>query len=214
MINAANYRQYPAVSNSDLSWVKSLFQPKEEIGDKIKAYAFGNLFDAIITEPHRVNYFKFTVDGQRHSEEDFAICCEMKKQLEKDRFWQAVKGQCNFQHISHVPEFQIQHDEVKFALPAKCKWDFKHRLLPMGGDLKTTSAGTQKQFIEACHNFDYFRSRAWYMDLEGTNEDMLIGVSKVNMKVFKLPIRRGDELYNLGKQQYQELAFKYWYLFV
>jgi hypothetical protein len=36
------------------------------------------------------------------------------------------------------------------------------------------------------------------MDIAGSDQDVLIGVSKVNYKVFKVPIRRGDELFNSG----------------
>lgn len=48
------------------------------------------------------------------------------------------------------------------------------------------------------------------MDLEKTGRDIIIGVSKVNFKVFVLPIERNDRFYNIGKEQYTELAFRYW----
>lgn len=82
-----------------------------------------------------------------------------------------------------------------------------------GGDLKSTTATTQKQFEEAVRYFDYDRQRAWYMDIAGSNQDVLIGVSKENFRVFKVPIRRDDDLYKSGFQKYNELAFKWWALF-
>ena len=51
------------------------------------------------------------------------------------------------------------------------------------------------------------------MDLENRNNDILIFISKVNFKIFKIPIKRGDKIYRVGKAKYQELAFKYWTLF-
>lgn len=36
--------------------------------------------------------------------------------------------------------------------------------------------------------------------LEEVKQDILIAVSKVNHKVFKVPIRRGDDLYKSGKK--------------
>jgi hypothetical protein len=51
------------------------------------------------------------------------------------------------------------------------------------------------------------------MDIIGSEQDMLIGISKVNKKIFKVPIKCGDEMFNEGKAQYQELAFKWWSLF-
>jgi hypothetical protein len=47
------------------------------------------------------------------------------------------------------------------------------------------------------------------MDIEGRTNDCLIGISKKNFKVFIIKIKKGDALYNLGKSQYQEIAFGY-----
>ena len=51
------------------------------------------------------------------------------------------------------------------------------------------------------------------MDLEGRSNDILIFISKKNYKIFKVPIKRDSELFRQGKAKYQELAFKWWYLF-
>ena len=65
-----------------------------------------------------------------------------------------------------------------------------------------TAATTQKQFEEACRHFDYDRSRWWYMEIAQSDQDILIGISKVNFKIFKpLPIRRGDDFFNQGKDK-------------
>lgn len=213
LLTQETYRAFPAVSNSDLGMLKKYWEPEYIIADKQKAYKFGTLLDAMITEPHRVDYFKYQVDGVQYSKDDFARASLMKKTFDKDPFCQAIKKQCSFQHISYVPNFKVSYEGFDFEIPAKCKWDLFCPTHDLGGDIKSTAAETQKQFEEACHYFDYYRSRAWYMDLEGRNNDILIGISKKNNKIFKIPITRGDKLYQLGKQQYQELAFKWWYLF-
>lgn len=213
IITQDNYRSFPAVSNSDLSWLQKYWEPENIIVDKERAYKFGNLIDAIITEPHRVDYYKRTVDSVKYTADDFALAMEMKKTFDKDPFCQSMRKQCSFQHITYKPEFNIEHEGFEFSLPAKCKWDLFCKGFDLSGDIKSTAATTQKQFEEACHHFDYYRSRAWYMDLEGRSNDILIGISKKNCKVFKIPMKRGDKLYKLGKAQYQELAFKWWYLF-
>jgi len=51
------------------------------------------------------------------------------------------------------------------------------------------------------------------MDLENRNNDILIFISKVNFKIFKVPVKRDSEIYREGKAKYQELAFKWWTLF-
>ena len=205
------------VSNSDLSKLKALLYPREQFGDITRAYAFGTLIDNMITEPHKVNYFKLRVEGQfvdfPFTQADFELAKAMKAAYMKDPFCKMINDAASFQDISVQHNWPIEYNGHQFTLDVRCKWDLLVRSWKMGGDIKSTAAETQSQFEAACEYFDYFRSRAWYMDIEGTNEDMLIGISKVNCKVFKIPITRGDKLYKKGKAEYQDLAFKYWHLF-
>ena len=39
------------------------------------------------------------------------------------------------------------------------------------------------------------------------------GISKKNLKVFKVMISRDDKIYKQGKEKYEELAFRWWMLF-
>lgn len=209
------YYGRPEVSNSDLSWLKKYWEPENVIIDKEKAYANGTLIDAMITEPHRVDYFKRSVQYEPYqfSEAEFEAAKEMKKAWQRDAFCQQMAKQCSFQKISVVPDFKINYEGFEFSLPARCKWDLFCEAIDLGGDIKSTACTTQKQCEEAVRYFDYDRSRAWYMDLENRSNDILIFISKMNFKIFKVPVKRGGELYNDGKKKYQELAFKYWYLF-
>lgn len=214
-INAENYRNFPAVSNSDLSKLLSLFISNNRAIDLTYAYAMGTLIDVMITEPERVNYFRYTVSGEayRYSKVDFEIAMRMRDSFYKDEFCRTLVSHCNFQHISYNPEFKLEWDGIKFTIPAKCKWDLISRIVDFGGDIKSTTATTEQQCRAAMSYFDYDRSRAWYMDLEGRNNDMLIFISKVNYKIFKIPITRDSEIYKSGKMKYLELAHKWHYLF-
>ncbi|OCB77994.1 PD-(D/E)XK nuclease-like domain-containing protein [Flavobacterium crassostreae] len=201
------------VSNSDLSWLKDYWSDnKMDEVSKEKAYKFGTLIDAVITEPFKVDYFKFQVDGVQYSEEDFEKAILMKKAFMKDPLAENLLKQSDTQKVM-ITNRTFTYDEVEFNLDTRCKWDLWMDGLGWGGDLKSTTATTQKQFEEAVRYFDYDRQRAWYMDIAGSNQDVLIGVSKENYKVFKVPIRRGDELFNSGFKKYNELAFKWWALF-
>ena len=214
-INDTNYRSFPAVSNSDLSWLEKYWMPENRIIDLEKAYANGTLIDAMITEPEKVNYFKLTVEGEtyRYSQDEFDRAKEMKKAFYKDPFCASFVKQCKFQHISFNKAFPINYDGYDFTVAAKCKWDLFRTDIDLSGDIKSTACTTQKQVEEALRYFEYDRSRAWYMDLEKRNNDILIFISKVNFKIFKVPIKRNDTIYNDGKRKYQELAFKWHYLF-
>ena len=207
------YYSRPEVSNSDLSALEKYFMPQQRIIDLEKAYAFGSLIDAMITEPTKLDYFKFTCEGYQHTAEDFERAKQMKKSFLADPFCQQMIKQCTFQKVSIVKDFQIEYNGFKFSMPARAKWDLFCESFDMGGDIKSTTATTQKQCEDLVRYFNYDRSRAWYMDLENRKNDILIFISKVNFKVFKVPVKHGGAIYNEGKAKYQELAFRYWYLF-
>lgn len=208
------YYGRPEVSNSDLSDMKRYWEPEVLRYDKEQAYRFGTLIDCMITEPHKVNFFQYTCAGNLYTREDFALAEEMKKAFYRMPFCKMLAEHAEYQKVSVRQGFAIEHTGVKFTLDVRCKWDlFAMPRLQISGDIKSTAAETQKQFEEACHYFEYFRQRAWYMDIEGVNKDMLIGISKKNRKVFLVPTVRGDDNYKEGKAQYQDLAFKYATLF-
>lgn len=207
------YYGRPEVSNSDLSWLKKYWLPERQIVDLEKAYRFGTLLDCMITEPFKVNYFNHTCAGSKYKPEEFELAEKMKKAFWKDPLCASIASKSTMQHVSIKHNHQLQHLGFHFKLDVRCKWDLFIKEYDMAGDIKSTTATTQKQFEEAVRYFDYDRQRAWYMDIEERNNDLLIGVSKVNCKVFKVPIKRGSELYNSGKEKYEELAFKHWYMF-
>ncbi|MFL5809214.1 MAG: PD-(D/E)XK nuclease-like domain-containing protein [Flavisolibacter sp.] len=208
------YYSLPEVSNSDLSWIKKYWQMQDEIIDLEKAYRFGTLIDCMITEPQKVNYFNHTCAGVPYTNDEFALAEEMKKSFWRDEFCATLARHSEYQKVSIRHNFPIEHDGLQFTLNVRCKWDlYAMPKLKMSGDIKSTACTTQKQFEEAIRYFDYDRQRAIYMDIENVDYDMLIGISKVNKKIFKVPVRRGSDLYNSGRQKYQELAFRYWYLF-
>ena len=211
------YYNRTEVSNSDLTELKNILYPREQYGDREKAFKFGTLLDAMITEPHRVRYDKRTVDGVIYSTEEWQLAEEMKKSLRreanKDAFLKYVLDAATTQKTSINHGQQFKYGRFEYSLDTRCKWDWWLQELQFGGDLKTTAAETQNQFDEALDFFDWDRSRAWYMDIAGSNQDFIYAISKKNCKVFKKAIQRGDTTYNRGKQKYEELAFKWWQLF-
>lgn len=209
-----NYFSRPEVSNSDLSWLKKHELAYEVACDWEKAFRFGSLVDAIITEPEKINYFNRTVEGQDgpYTEEEFAQARKMLVSFRRDELCRKYIGLSTMQECMNKRR-HFNFEGVKFELDVRCKWDLWMKVLNWGADIKSTTATTQKQFEDAIRYFDYDRQRAWYMDIAGSDRDMLIGISKVNFKVFKVPIQRGDELYKSGLEKYNALAFKYWMLY-
>lgn len=195
------------VSNSDLSKLKNQLHPVD-MPDPTQAYRFGSLIDAMLTENHRVNYFKRTCDDNQFNKEDFDIALKMKKSFMADETCRMMIANSDAQKVM-ITERDFNFRGIDFSLPVRCKWDIWRQDWGWGGDIKSTTATTQEQFETACKYFDYDRQRAWYMDIAKSDKDVLIGISKKNFKIFKVFINRESDLYKSGLQKYSYLAYMY-----
>lgn len=204
------YYSRPEVSNSDLSALKKLLYGGTEF-DPTEAYKFGTLIDCMLTEPDKVNFFNYTCADEQYTPEQFEQARQMKRAFFKDDLARRMLEQASTQAVM-FRDMEIEFEDFRFSLPVRCKWDLWMKLLNWGGDIKSTTATSQKQFEAAARHFDYDRQRAFYMDIAGSNQDILIAISKVNFQVFKIPIKRGDEFFRSGQDKYRELAFQYWNL--
>lgn len=218
MANPDSYYLRTEVSNSDLTELKNYLYPRTQYGDKEKAFKFGTLVDALIAENERVHYSKRMVDDVTYSREDFELGLAMRealrKEARKDEFLRAVLSNSDTQKFMVNKSQRFLYGNFEYTLDTRCKWDWWLPSFGFGGDLKTTFAESQNQFNEAIDFFDWDRSRAWYMDIAGSQQDFIYAISKKNLKIFKAFIRRDDDTYKRGKEKYDELAFKWWQLMV
>lgn len=218
MANPDSYYLRTEVSNSDLTELKNYLYPRTQYGDKEKAFKFGTLVDALITENERVHYSKRMVDDVTYSREDFELGLAMRealrKEARKDEFLRAILSNSDTQKFMVNKSQRFLYGNFEYTLDTRCKWDWWLPSFGFGGDLKTTFAESQNQFNEAIDFFDWDRSRAWYMDIAGSQQDFIYAISKKNLKIFKAFIRRDDDTYKRGKEKYDELAFKWWQLMV
>ena len=210
------YYSRSEVSNSDLTELKNLLYPRTQYGDKEKAFKFGSLVDAMLTEQERVRYDKRMVDDVLYSGEDWELALAMIKSLRmearRDPFLAQVLTKAETQRFMVNKKQVFQYGNFEYTLDTRCKWDWWLPTFGFGGDLKTTFAQSQKQFDEAVDFFDWDRSRAWYMDIAGSRQDFIYGISKKNQKIIKVFIKRDDPIYLKGKEKYDELAFRWWML--
>lgn len=214
--NPDAYYNRSEVSNSDLTELKNILHPRLQFGDKEAAFRFGNLVDAIITEPERVNYYRLTVDDVPYTEDEFRHAREMysalRTEARRDQFLAKVLAEAETQCFMVNQGQRFEYGGFSFTLDTRCKWDWWLKAAHFGGDLKTTFAATQQEFDEAIDFFDWDRSRAWYMDIAHSDKDFIYAISKKNCNVFRAMIRRGDQIYTRGREKYEELAFQYWCL--
>ena len=215
-MNPDNYYNRTEVSNSDLTALKEMLHPRAIPGDREAAFRFGSLVDAIVTEPQRVNYYRNMVDDVIYSDDEMRHAIEMHKALlaeaRSDSFLAMVLANSDTQHCMVRRQQPFTYCGFCFTLDTRCKWDWW--LGSFGGDLKTTSAATKAEFNAAIDHFDWDRSRAWYMDIAGSDRDFIYAISKKNNRIFKHFITRGDAVYQRGREKYEELAFQYWTLTV
>lgn len=208
-----NYYKHPYTSNSDLSALK-LELMGEAKAEYIDAYRIGSLIDAMITEPERVDLLgkRLLYSDYYYNDAEIEMCKRMKAAFFKDSFCFNLFNMCKGQSEFYIPNKKFTVNGIDFDLNCKCKYDLWSKPLKWGGDIKSTTATTQAQFEAAVKHFDYDRQRYWYMNLSGAKQDMLIGISKKNCQIFKIPIKVGDPLYNSGKAKAEDLAFKFWAL--
>ena len=217
MIGEDVYYSRPEVSNSDLLQVEKYFMPPGRVFDIENAYRFGNLIDAMITEPHRCDHYRHRVDGVQFTADEWKLAYSMKNSYDRDPFCQSIDKMAEGQKVmSGWMEFE--YADIRFSLEVRCKWDRWMEALKHGADIKSTVATTQKQFEDSLNYFNYDQQRAFYMDIARMlgypcDKDVLIGISKVNQKIFKVPIVRDGEFYLRGKEKYTSAAFRWWYLF-
>ena len=215
--NDDSYYGRPEVSNSDLGALDKYFLPPQRMYDIQAAYRFGNLIDAMITEPARCDHYSHRVDTEQFTKQEWEQAYKMLQAFRQDNICALFQQMASGQNVMST-DLGFEYHGVKFTLPVRCKWDLWMEMMQYGADIKSTTATTQTQFEATLDYFNYDRQRAFYMDIArakgyAAEKDMLIGISKVNFKVFKIPILRDGPVYQSGREKYQRLAFQYWSLF-
>lgn len=157
-----------------------------------------------------------TLDTSGLSMEERKQILSMIHSLEKDEDYKVLflePKYCDTQAVFIDKEFPINFDGRNLTIPVKCKFDWWQKLIGFGGDLKSTQARTQEQFISAAKWFNYPQQAAWYMDITRTDRFIIFAVSKWNYKVFKMSFRRGDDAYKAGKIKYLSDSADWWKLY-
>lgn len=204
------YEQTRFISNSNLSELRRVMNLQEP-GIAGSFLGFGNLVDARFTEPHRVSEFAITDD-------ELTLAERMYEAGIADSTLALYMQRAQKQHEVYKLRHPVEWEGDRVYIPARCKFDFRDKPLRSGADLKTTACTSQKAFTESIYHFSYDRAAAWYMDLDGLDTFMIIGIGKKPKRhsnhhpVFKFAIRRGDPVHVAGQYKYNFLAYQYYHL--
>lgn len=211
--NELDYYDRSEVSNSDLSELKNYLEGNvRDMSSLASVFYFGNVFDAMLTEPERINYRTKSFDGIPVENSLFNKAVKMKESFMKDLFARELVKQSDKQSVI-IDDVKLSFQSFPFSLRMRCKLDFNLSHSNLVADLKSTDSTSQEQFEAAVEQFDYDRQAAVYMTLAKVDRFAIVAVSKRNYKVFKVLITKDSQLYRSGMEKFTDLAFKWWTLF-
>lgn len=211
--NELDYYDRSEVSNSDLSELKNYLEGNvRDMSSLASVFYFGNVFDAMLTEPERINFKNKTFDGDIIEFSLFDKLIKMKDSFIRDPFCRALVKQSDKQAVI-IDDVNLSFQGFHFTLRMRAKLDFNLSLSNLVADLKSTASTSQEQFEAAVEQFDYDRQAAVYMTLAKVDRFAIVAVSKRNYKVFKVLITKDSQLYRSGMEKFIDLAFKWWTLF-
>lgn len=178
--------------------------------DFMPSYYFGSALDAILTDPE-------TIATAQMSDADRNRILPMCRALEKDDMYHRLfshdaGGERQAVFVEY--EFECTFDGITVQFPMKVKYDWwnPRKDIKFGGDLKTTQAKSEQQFRAASKWFDYDQQGALYMDVTGSDRFLFIAISTSNHAIFRIPMKRGDAMYESGKKKYLRCASSWWTL--
>ena len=195
------YRAHPFTSNSDFSKLHSRYLPMD-------ALRFGTLFHSVTLEPKTVDYIQGTVKGYdyQYTQDEIRHTMRMNAAVRRDSF---VASLLNSSSVE-VEMYNLNTDFAGTIIDTKRKYDFWNYVVGWGGDLKSTSATTEQQFLEDVDQYDYDRARVFYAKGSGARRDFIVGVSKVYPhKIFKVFMQQGCPLWKRGIEKGNALAIEF-----
>lgn len=209
----SGYFQRKEVSNSDLlSLRRAFFGMRDPSEDMAEVFNFGNLVDAMLTEPWRLidnDYELKDGDGIiTFQKGDWRLAEAMAMGAKNDPVVRHFIKAGSHQHV-FTKSLTFEYDNDPYTIEGRCKFDTINMAISTGADYKTTGCTTRKACLASIDHFSYDQATAWYMDLAGIDRHWLIFISKKTKEVFKFAIERGDETYLRGLNKYSYWAHKW-----
>jgi hypothetical protein len=182
-------------------------------------FGIGNLVDAFLTDKSCLNEHLRTFTDHKgevqFTEAQWKQGKEMAEDALKDKWTQMMLADGDVQAEAYVDEHTFLYQGIPVTLPMKCRYDVLVKQHLLGCDFKTTIAQNLTAFRAALDKFDNDRQAALYMDLNGLDKFIFIGIGKSKDKVtrrypiFHYVVQRGDATYQQGLDKYTQLGFHY-----
>lgn len=193
-----NYRQYPAISNSDLSEFRdSLFGIKRF--KPYKAFEFGSAVHEVLLEPKKEHIFSENVNME--------LVNLLVQKVRENKF-------CQWMLQFSTKEIGFQFTNQETDLPCKAKLDtiWKQNIIV---DFKTTSQKSYKGFMDSCFDYEYDRQSAFYLDAANQKQKsnmkfIFVGIQKKEpYDLFIFDATADTSFIELGRKKYKVLLRKW-----
>lgn len=187
------------LSNSGLTRVEDWLKGKMDKPIPEKAFRFGSLVDALISQPEELE--------EDASDLELLSAIKVKEAIMAHPLGRTLIQYSEPQAIV-TKEILVEFEGIEKRILAKCMFDGYLPKFGIGKDDKTTAARTQAQFESSIDRFNYDRQAYWYMEVGELDRFVFIGASKSKVgDVFIKIIKRGDPLWLSGKEKASALAY-------
>jgi hypothetical protein len=212
------------IRNSTLNKHRQFVEGKNINYEFLKKYLhFGQLVDALITEPNKIDFDNRILDNvtryenQRYeyNEYDFNLALRMRDSFYNDPLSSSVVGVAEKYVFSNDEFTLIADDGTEWILPTDGELDLAALNIKIGADVKMTTATSQEAFTQKIVDLHYDQQAAYYMDNTNIDKFVIIGISRKRkekggvdyktgaQKIFHYTMERGDKRYLSGRNRYQ-----------
>lgn len=154
---------------------------EEKPAEERQEIRIGNLVDALITQPDKINMFSRSFAGHKFTNDEYELINKMYhsylsfiKTSGIDLIIKHSQYQCKYFKV-----MEYQENDLHIQAPMKCIYDIVSNDNTIGIDIKTTQATTKKAFINGLKYTDQDQSRYIYNSLSKLKNDYIIGISKI-----------------------------------
>lgn len=185
----AEYRRMRRVSNSDLTRLRDWLFGRERVLNA-RAVALGRAVHERVLEPHKSSELG---PGVQPDHVD-ALSRRLQAHEPFQRYALAAEKEC-------VKLFT----DPDTGLDCKARLDLVYEKSTVL-DVKTTSCRTYGAFVQTCHEYDYDRQAAFYLDSAGAREFIFVGVQKVEpFQIYWFDTRTEPGFIDYGRRKYKRL---------
>lgn len=204
-----SYFDYPNCSNSQLSQLAREIRGEDFAPLPLEAFRKGNLFDAVVTEPEKIDLESMTMQTSNGTEPftkaEYIACTRMHQALKADPTAALIMNHSSTQVEVYDYPITVTTCGLEFTIEFKGKLDFYWETGSVVTDLKSTKAPSLEAFRNSADKFQYWRQLYLYMLMTRAKKAIILAANW-KAQTFILHMKEGDENWQKGKQWFEELC--------